>query len=241
LPATQTLIAETIELCDIADALGRAPSPAREGVHEACGIPAPICRMGDRRRRRYSSHSPERASDFRAGRSRRGDHRLDPGHPLQSAGAPRKRVTSVLMPITEIVLIIVLILLTPFTIAGLSLINTGLGRSRSAAHSLLASLCIFAVAAGVYVVCGFAWQGYSGAPTHTIIVAGKPWNWLGRGPFFLRGMEFNGTSISLAAWLQIFSVGLAALIPLGACLERWRLSAACASTALLAGWTYPLF
>jgi Amt family ammonium transporter len=145
------------------------------------------------------------------------------------------------MPITEIVLIIVLILLTPFTIAGLSLINTGLGRSRSAAHSLLASLCIFAVAAGVYVVCGFAWQGYIGAPAHTIVVVGKPWNWLGRGPFFLRGMEFNGTSISLAAWLQIFSVGLAALIPLGACLDRWRLSAACASTALLAGWTYPLF
>jgi len=145
------------------------------------------------------------------------------------------------MPITEIVLIIVLILLTPFTIAGLSLINTGLGRSRSAAHSLLASLCIFAVAAGVYVVCGFAWQGYIGAPAHTIVVVGKPWNWLGRGSFFLRGMEFNGTSISLAAWLQIYSVGLAALIPLGACLDRWRLSAACASTALLAGWTYPLF
>ena len=145
------------------------------------------------------------------------------------------------MPITEIVLIIVLILLTPFTIAGLSLINTGLGRSRSAAHSLLASLCIFAVAAGVYVVCGFAWQGYIGAPAHTIVVVGKPWNWLGRGSFFLRGMEFNGTSISLAAWLQIYSVGLAALIPLGACLDRWKLSAACASTALLAGWTYPLF
>ena len=44
-----------------------------------------------------------------------------------------------------------------------------------------------------------------------------------------------------AACLQIFSVGLAALIPMGACLDRWRLSAACASTALFAGWTYPLF
>jgi len=147
----------------------------------------------------------------------------------------------VLMPITEIVLIIVLILLTPFTIAGLSLINTGLGRSRSAAHTLLSSLCIFGVAAGAYLICGFAWQGYIGAPAHTMAAAGREWNWLGRSPFFLRGIEFNGTSISLAAWLQMFSVGLAALIPLGACLDRWRLSAACASTALLAGWTYPLF
>jgi Amt family ammonium transporter len=45
----------------------------------------------------------------------------------------------------------------------------------------------------------------------------------------------------LAAWLQMFSVGIAALIPLGAGSERWRLGASCASTAILAGWTYPLF
>jgi Amt family ammonium transporter len=149
----------------------------------------------------------------------------------------------VLLPISppEIALVIVLILLTPFAAAGLSLINTGLGRSRSAAHSLLTSLCIFAVAAGVYLICGFAWQGYIGTRAHVISVADVQWNWLARGPFFLRGMEFDGSPASLAAWLQMFSVGLAALIPLGACLDRWKLSAACASTALLAGWTYPLF
>jgi Amt family ammonium transporter len=39
----------------------------------------------------------------------------------------------------------------------------------------------------------------------------------------------------------MFSVALAALIPLGAGSERWRLGASCCSTALLAGWTYPLF
>jgi ammonium transporter, Amt family len=149
----------------------------------------------------------------------------------------------VLLPISppEIALVVVLILLTPFAAAGLSLINTGLGRSRSAAHSLLTSLCIFAVAAGVYLICGFAWQGYIGTRAHVISVADVQWNWLARGPFFLRGMEFDGSPASLAAWLQMFSVGLAALIPLGACLDRWKLSAACASTALLAGWTYPLF
>jgi ammonium transporter, Amt family len=145
------------------------------------------------------------------------------------------------LPITELALMIVLILLAPFTLAGLSLINTGLGRSRSAAHTLLASLCIFAVAAGAYLICGFAWQGYIGAPAHEIVAAGRPWNWLARGPFFFRGMDFNASALSLAACLQIFSVGLAALIPLGACLDRWKLSAACASTALLAGFIYPLF
>ena len=39
----------------------------------------------------------------------------------------------------------------------------------------------------------------------------------------------------------MFSVALAALIPLGAGIDRWRLAAICSSTALLAGWTYPLF
>jgi Amt family ammonium transporter len=41
--------------------------------------------------------------------------------------------------------------------------------------------------------------------------------------------------------MQIFCAGLAALIPLGAAAERWRLGAMCASAALLAGFTYPLF
>jgi ammonium transporter, Amt family len=147
------------------------------------------------------------------------------------------------MPISppEIALLIALILLVPFALAGLSLINTGLGRSRSAAHTMLTSLCIFAVAAGVYLICGFAWQGYIGTRAHVISVGDQQWNWLARGPFFLRGMEFDGSPASLAAWLQMFSVGLAALIPLGACLDRWKLSAACASTVLFAGWTYPLF
>jgi Amt family ammonium transporter len=37
------------------------------------------------------------------------------------------------------------------------------------------------------------------------------------------------------------SVGLAAIIPLGAGADRWRLSGICASTVLLAGCTFPLF
>src|SRR5256885_6629127 len=107
------------------------------------------------------------------------------------------------MPITEVVLVIVLILLAPFTIAGLSLINAGLGRSRSAAHSLLASLCIFAVAAGVYVICGFAWQGYIGIPAHIISTAGRGWDWLPRGPVFPSGVGVAGARRFLPPGLQI--------------------------------------
>jgi Amt family ammonium transporter len=125
-------------------------------------------------------------------------------------------------PLSEVgaALCLLFILLVPFALAGLALINTGLIRSRSAAHSMLASLCVFSVAVIVYFVCGHAWQGYAG---------------------FLRGLELDGSPASLAACLQMLALGLAALIPLGAAAERWRLGASCASTALLAGVIWPLF
>lgn len=142
---------------------------------------------------------------------------------------------------TAVALLVVLILLVPCAGAGLALINTGLGRSRSAAHSMLSSLCVIGLAAVVYFVCGFSWQGFAGLPAHSFVVAGHAWDWLAAEPFFLRGIELDGSPASLAVLLQLFSVGLAALIPLGSGADRWRLGAACASTALLAGWTYPLF
>ena len=148
---------------------------------------------------------------------------------------------SAALPATGLALCLVFILLVPLAGAGLTLINTGLGRSRSAAHSMLASLCVMATAAIVYFACGFAWQGFPGLPAHTLMAGGKSWNWIGAQQFFLRGLALDGSPASLAAWLQMLSVGLAALIPLGSGADRWRLGAACASTALLAGWTYPMF
>jgi len=138
-------------------------------------------------------------------------------------------------------LCILFILLVPFAGAGLALINSGLIRSRSAAHSMLASLCAVAIAAGMYFVCGFAFQGYAGGPAHVFWVAGKPWDWLAAGPLFLHGLTLNASPTSLVLLFGMFSVGLAALIPMGAGAERWRFSASCASAALLAGWTWPLF
>jgi ammonium transporter, Amt family len=132
-------------------------------------------------------------------------------------------------------------LLVPLAGAGLALINAGLGRSRSAAHAMLASLSVIAVAALVYFACGFAWQSFPGRPAHVLTVAGKTWNWLGSEPFFLRGLTLDGSPASLAVWLGMLSAGLAALIPLGSGADRWRLGAGCASAALLAGFTYPVF
>jgi Amt family ammonium transporter len=139
------------------------------------------------------------------------------------------------------VLSIASILLVPCAAAGLSLINTGLGRVRSAAHSMMGSLCVIAVAAVTYALCGFSLQGLAGQPAHIWMAAGKPWSWIAAQPLFLRGLVLDGSPASLAAWLQLLSVGIAALIPLGAGADRWRLSGLCLSTAVLSGWTYPLF
>jgi Amt family ammonium transporter len=139
------------------------------------------------------------------------------------------------------VVCIVFILLVPFGIAGLSLINTGLGRSRSAAHMMMCSLGVLAVAALVYFAVGSAWQGYPGSNGYYLLIGGKQWNWVAADRFFLRSVALNASASSLAMWLGMFSVGLAAIIPLGSGADRWRMSAALLSTVLLAGWTYPLF
>lgn len=142
---------------------------------------------------------------------------------------------------TQLTLCVASTLLVPVAGAGLALINTGLGRSRSAAHAILAAICTIAIAAVVYCVFGFSWQGMAGQPAHVFYAGGKEWNWLAKEPFFLRGL-WRGESIApFVVWLQLLSVGLAAMIPLGSGADRWRLSASCASTVLLAGLIYPLF
>ena len=134
-------------------------------------------------------------------------------------------------------LAVVSILLIPLAIAGLALINTGLSRSRNAAHLMMSSLCVVGVAAAVYVVCGFTWQGMAGGPARVISLAGKDWNWIAKGPLFLQGL--TASPALLVAFMQILCVALAGLIPTGGASERWRLGPMCASTAVISGFTYP--
>jgi ammonium transporter, Amt family len=136
---------------------------------------------------------------------------------------------------------IISILLVPLAAAGLALINTGLCRSRNAAHTILLALVVVAVAAGSYFVCGFAWQGYPGLASHAFQIGGRDWDWIAAEPFFMRGLKFDSSPASVAGWLGMLSVAVAALIPLGAAAERWRLGACAASTALFAGFIYPVF
>src|SRR5580698_4644999 len=114
------------------------------------------------------------------------------------------------------------LLLAPLAGAGLALINAGLGRSRHAAHSMMAALCVIAVAACVYFVCGRAFQGYAGGLSHRITVGGtalgsKSWDWLGAESWFFSGLPRNSVDpnlppVMLFGWFGIVGAGLAGII-----------------------------
>jgi Amt family ammonium transporter len=142
---------------------------------------------------------------------------------------------------SQTILCVVSLLIAPLAGAGLALVNSGLGRARSAAHAMTGAMCVIAVAACAYVVCGRSWQGYTGEASRTILIGGKPWNWIGTASPFFAGLSFDGSPVLLAAWMGMIGAGLAGLIPLGSGGERWRLAAICVSTTVLAGWTFPLF
>jgi ammonium transporter, Amt family len=138
------------------------------------------------------------------------------------------------------------LLLAPLSGAGLALINAGLGRSRNAAHSMMAALCVVSVAACIYFVCGRAIQGYAGGLSYSLRIAGQPWDWLGAEPWFFRGLPLNALDQTAApafliAWFSMLAAALAAMVPLGSGADRWRLGAVCASTVLLAGITFPVY
>jgi Amt family ammonium transporter len=137
-------------------------------------------------------------------------------------------------------LTLALLLVAPLTIAGIALINTGLGRSRSAAQSLLGNLAIVAITAIVFAVVGAAWAGSAGLTGHIFQLAGKPWNWLGAGPLLLGGFGSAAPQTQLALLFEFLAVALAALVPWGSGADRWRLTAGCASAAVLAAFVFPV-
>lgn len=138
------------------------------------------------------------------------------------------------------------ILLIPLAAAGLGLIHQGLGRSRSAAHAMLATLCAFAIAAILTVAVGFSFAIGTPGSAHSFTAAGAHWDWLGRGAFFAHDIHFDSPdpfSLGLALKLcfLIFAAGLAAMPAISAGADRWRLAASCLATAALALFFFPLF
>ena len=133
----------------------------------------------------------------------------------------------------------VLLLLAPLAIAGLALVNAGLGRSRSAAQALLGSLAVMSAAFIAFAGIGACFAGADGALS--ISVAGKSWNWLGTAPILLMHLAKSPIESQLAVLFECLAVALCGLIPWGAGADRVRLAAGWAMAALLGAFVFPLF
>jgi Amt family ammonium transporter len=137
-------------------------------------------------------------------------------------------------------LTLALLMLAPLALAGMALINTGLGRSRSAAQALVGNLAILAVSALVFALAGAALAGTAGAAGHSFWLAGKPWNWLGAGPLLLGGFGSMQPQAQLGVLFEFLAVAMAAMVPWGSGMDRWRLTAGCAAAAVMAATVFPL-
>ena len=134
-------------------------------------------------------------------------------------------------------LTLALLLLAPLVIAGIALVNTGLGRSRSAAQSLLGCLTLIAVSAIAFAVVGIS---FASGPSHSIWIAGKPWNWLGSGALLMRHFRSTPMASQLAVVFEFIAAAMCVMLPWGSGADRWRLPAGSAGAALLAGGIFPV-
>jgi Amt family ammonium transporter len=141
---------------------------------------------------------------------------------------------------TSFVLALLLLLLAPLTIAGVALINTGLGRSRSAAQSLLGGLAMVGISVIVFAIAGAAFAAASGDADHVFHLSGKLWNWAGAGPFMLGGLGAAPARAQLGLLFEFLALALTVLVPWGSGADRWRLPAGCAVAAVLAATVFPL-
>ncbi|UWZ86195.1 ammonium transporter [Occallatibacter riparius] len=142
------------------------------------------------------------------------------------------------LPDTTSAFLFGLLLLAPLAIAGLALVNTGLGRSRSAAQALLGSTVIFAAAIIWFAAIGSIFAGSTHSAVFT--AAGKPWNWLGLSPWLLGGSHSASPIDQLRLLFQLLAAGMVGLIPWGAGSDRLRLSAGGLIGGIMAVAVFPL-
>jgi ammonium transporter, Amt family len=140
---------------------------------------------------------------------------------------------------TSFALTLGLLLVAPLAIAGVALINTGLGRSRSAAQSLLGSLVVISTAVIAFLAVGVAFASASGGADHLLRILGRPWDWAGASSLFLRGLANIPERAQLAVLFETLAAALAAMIPWGSGADRLRLPAGAAIASVMPVLVFP--
>ena len=142
---------------------------------------------------------------------------------------------------SEFDLALALLFLAPLAPAGVALLNTGLGRSRSAAQSLLGSLLVVVTAVLIFALIGATFADSWTGAGHSFQIAAKAWNWAGTGPWFLNDFDTASARAQLGTLFEFIALALTVLIPWGSGADRWRLTAGAASAAILAALVFPFF
>src|SRR5208337_3762221 len=119
---------------------------------------------------------------------------------------------------------------------GFALLETGLCRSKNAAHTMAMNFVIYGVGVLGFWACGYAFQmggvgalaQYNGPDIlHNMVeftLFGKPFKILGYKGFFLSGDAIDMSVLGMFLFQMVF-MDTAATIPTGAMAERWRFSA----------------
>jgi Amt family ammonium transporter len=164
-----------------------------------------------------------------------------PGHPIGRTGVTRSGTSDystltaqVPTDATVVVSAAFMTALAPLAVAGVCIIYSGLGRTRSAAHTLFVAISAAAVGAISYWAVGASIEGLSAAGIGSN-------RWIALSPLFSRGITFDGSLASLNLSFKLMAVVMAVVIPIGALMERWRTRACCVSAAVTAGFIFPIY
>jgi len=151
---------------------------------------------------------------------------------------------------------IVWTLLTGFLVMfmqlGFALLETGLTRAKNVTHTMGMNIFVYAIGILCFWLCGFAFQmgGVGALATFgndatlanefTIHFAGKEFGLFGTTGFMLSPATYT-PAIAVLFLFQMVFMDTAATIPTGAMAERWRFSAFCLFSILIATIIYPLY
>jgi Amt family ammonium transporter len=142
--------------------------------------------------------------------------------------------------------------LVMFMQAGFALVESGLTRAKSVAHTMGMNFLVYAIGALGYWAVGFALQmggvpvpASLGPSTHlpdeiSVTLWGREFGLFGAEGFFLGSQALTPALAALFIFQMVF-MDTAATIPTGAMAERWRFSSFCAFSLVMATLIYPVY
>jgi len=137
-------------------------------------------------------------------------------------------------------------LMVALTQAGFALIDSGLVRSKNAAHTVTLALLAYSVSMLGFWAIGFGLQmggsGGGGVLPHewTLTLAGRSFGLMGLSGFFVSPGLLAGAVASVFV-LRVAFMSISTTIPAGATAERWRLSAFVLFSLGMATVIYPIY